>query len=74
MTAPSSVGGPYESLKSLRVEVAADLDGSRAESTYEIFPRAMTIWHPQEVDDPDLLGEYRGPECPVPTPTPTPTP
>lgn len=45
---------------SLVVEVAARADRSEASSTYEIYPRAVVEWHPQDVD-----GHYVGPECPV---------
>ena len=50
----------YDIMKSLVVEVAARADRSEASSTYEIYPRAVVDWHPQ---DPD--GHYTGPECPV---------
>ena len=50
----------YDTMKSLVVEVAARADRSEASSTYEIYPRAVVEWHPQDVD-----GQYIGPECPV---------
>jgi len=50
----------YDIMKSLVVEVAARADRSEASSTYEIYPRAVVDWHPQDVD-----GHYNGPECPV---------
>ncbi len=63
--------GISSALKSLCIEVAADIDGNRAESNYEIFPRSVVRWFPQ-VDDPDdpELGAYRGPPCPTPSPSP----
>jgi prepilin-type N-terminal cleavage/methylation domain-containing protein len=55
---------PLFSMKSVWLNVAADVDGSRAESGYEIFPRSVVDWLPEETIDPLLLGEYRGPPCP----------
>ena len=51
-------------LKSLWVDVAADIDGNRAESSYEIFPRSRVEWWPQ-VEDPTNpeVGSYIGPPC-----------
>ena len=50
----------YDIMKSLVVEVAARADRSEASSTYEIYPRAVVDWFPQDVDS-----HYTGPECPV---------
>ena len=50
----------YDTMKSLVVEVAARADRSEASSTYEIYPRAVVDWLPQDVDS-----HYIGPECPV---------
>ena len=59
--------GVYALMKSLRVQVAADVDGSEAESDYKIFPRASLGWRPVEEDEdnyPNYLGRYVGPPCP----------
>jgi len=51
----------YDTMKSVVIEVAARADRSEASSTYEIYPRAVVDWLPQDVD-----GHYIGPECPGP--------
>jgi hypothetical protein len=50
----------YDTMKSLIVHVAAMADRSEASSLYEIYPRTVVEWSPQDVD-----GHYIGPECPV---------
>ncbi len=50
----------YDTMKSLVIEVAAKADRSEASGTYEIYPRAVVDWLPQDVD-----AQYIGPECPV---------
>ena len=60
--------GISSALKSLCIEVAADIDGNRAESNYEIFPRSVVRWFPQEQVVIEDKGEYRGPPCPSPSP------
>jgi len=52
----------YDTMKSVVIEVAARADRSEASGTYEIYPRAVVDWFPQNVDD----GHYIGPECPGP--------
>jgi hypothetical protein len=55
-------------MKSLWVEVAADLGRTRAASTYEIYPRSIVDWFPVDLTDPDYPGVYCGTECPEPAP------
>jgi hypothetical protein len=50
----------YGNMKSMIVEVAARADRSEASSMYEIYPRTVVEWLPQDDD-----GNYIGPECPV---------
>ena len=50
----------YDTMKSLVIEVAARADRSEASGTYEIHPRGVVDWLPQDVD-----AHYIGPECPV---------
>ena len=54
---------PIFSMKAVWVTVAAEVDGNRAESSYEIFPRSVVDWFPKETVDPLLLGAYIGPPC-----------
>lgn len=51
----------YGTMKSMIVEVAARADRSEASSMYEIYPRTVVEWWPQD----DVDGHYTGPECPV---------
>ena len=51
----------YDTMKSLVIEVAARADRSEASSTYEIYPRGVVDWLPQD----DVDAQYIGPECPV---------
>ena len=50
----------YDAMKSFIVHVAARADRSEASSSYEIYPRTVVEWSPQDLD-----GHYIGPECPV---------
>ncbi|MEE9491432.1 MAG: hypothetical protein V3V80_03925, partial [Dehalococcoidia bacterium] len=50
----------YDTMKSLVIEVAARADRSEASGTYEIHPRGVVDWLPQDVD-----AQYIGLECPV---------
>lgn len=50
----------YGTMKSMIVEVAARADRSEASSSYEIYPRTVVEWLPQNVE-----GNYNGPDCPV---------
>ena len=53
----------YDTMKSMIVEVAARADRSEASSSYEIYPRTVVEWLPQE--DFGEYVDYVGPECPV---------
>jgi hypothetical protein len=50
----------YDTMKSMIVEVAARADRSEASSSYEIYPRTVVEWLPEDID-----GNYIGPDCPV---------
>ena len=50
----------YDEMKSLVLNVAAKADRSEASTYYEIYPRTVVNWLPEDVD-----GYYNGPECPA---------
>ncbi|UCG82712.1 MAG: prepilin-type N-terminal cleavage/methylation domain-containing protein [Dehalococcoidia bacterium] len=49
----------YGDVYSMIVDAAAQADRSEASSSYEIYPRAVAKWYPQDVDS-----QYVGPACP----------
>ena len=53
-------GAKKGEMESLIVHVAARADRSEASSMYEIYPRVVVGWLPENVDS-----DYTGPECPV---------
>lgn len=53
-------GAKKGEMESLVVHVAARADRSEASSMYEIHPRIVVGWLPENVDS-----DYNGPECPV---------
>jgi hypothetical protein len=48
----------YDTMKSVVVEVEAQADRSEASCSYEVYPRAVSDWLPENVD-----GVYVGPAC-----------
>ena len=49
----------YDTMKSVNLQVYAKADTSEADTSYEVYPRAVVEWQPQDTD-----GYYVGTQCP----------